>query len=277
MTISANVAASKSLEQLRSKAQNGLPIRVIVGMRVPFAPEGLLSAANLNQQQDDIATARTSLLNKMPTLRNKLDKVKNFDHIPFVALEVDATELEQLANLVEVTSIEEDQLMFVSLAQSVPLVGGTTAWTSGYTGAGRTVAVLDTGVDKNHPFLNGKVVSEACYSTTYSGYGSTSVCPGGVTTSTEAGSALPYASGVCPAGKCDHGTHVAGIVAGNDGSKFGVAKDANLIAIQVFSRFDGTAWCVSSASCALTWSSDQVLACKGCTHCATPTTLIPSI
>ncbi len=34
----------------------------------------------------------------------------------------------------------------------------------------------------------------------------------------------------------DHGTHVAGIAAGNNGALFGVAKDANIIAIQVFSK-----------------------------------------
>jgi len=38
-----------------------------------------------------------------------------------------------------------------------------------------------------------------------------------------------------------------------------VAKSANLIAVQVFSRFDSTAWCGGSAPCALTWSSDQIL------------------
>jgi len=35
---------------------------------------------------------------------------------------------------------------------------------------------------------------------------------------------------------CDHGTHVAGIAAGKSASFSGVAKDANLIAMQVFSR-----------------------------------------
>ena len=33
---------------------------------------------------------------------------------------------------------------------------------------------------------------------------------------------------------CDHGTHVAGIVAGKGPDFNGVAKDANLIAMQVF-------------------------------------------
>ena len=41
--------------------------------------------------------------------------------------------------------------------------------------------MLDPGVESNHPFLNGKVVGEACFSTTVSG-DSTSLCPPGSTT-----------------------------------------------------------------------------------------------
>ena len=84
--------------------------------------------------------------------------------------------------------------------------------------------------DKTHPFLTGKVVSEACYSTNSSG--SSSLCPGGVSASTSSGSAMPCTGVV----GCDHGTHVAGIAAGKSASFSGVAKDANLIAMQVFSR-----------------------------------------
>ena len=39
----------------------------------------------------------------------------------------------------------------------------------------------------------------------------------------------------------DHGTHVSGIAVGNSGSFFGVAKDADIVAIQVFSKFEGAA------------------------------------
>ena len=126
-------------------------------------------------------------------------------------------------------------MLFRSLAYSVPHIGGTTAWNSGYSGAGQAVAVLDTGVEKNHPLLAGKVVSEACYSSNYPQYGVTSVCPGGVTESTASGSGAPC-TGI---DSCSHGTHVAGIVAGKNGpsnAPAGVAKDANIIAMQVFYR-----------------------------------------
>ena len=57
------------------------------------------------------------------------------------------------------------------------------------------------------------------------------VCPGGMAESTALGSGMP-----CSADGCYHGTHVAGIAAGKGASFSGVARDASLISIQVFSQ-----------------------------------------
>jgi hypothetical protein len=50
---------------------------------------------------------------------------------------------------------------------------------------------LDTGVDKTHPFLSGKVVAEACFSNNGN-------CPNGKTTQIGSGAGVPctYAAGV---------------------------------------------------------------------------------
>jgi subtilisin family serine protease len=182
--------------------------------------------------------------------------IHEYDYIPFMALEVDRAGFEGLQKNPLVVGIEEDILMKPLLAQSVPLINADDVWAAGYTGSGQVVAVLDTGVDKNHPALAGKVVSEACYSTNDVNYGATSLCPGGVPNSTSSNSALPYINN-CPTGKCDHGTHVAGIVAAK-GPINGVALDAGLIAIQVFSRFD-SGYCSPQASpCVLSFTSDQI-------------------
>ena len=127
----------------------------------------------------------------------------------------------------------------------------------GFTGEGQVVAILDTGVDADHPFLAGKVVAEACFSTTASN--STSLCPGGVSESTAPGSGRN-----CPVAifGCDHGTHVAGVAAGSGRSFSGVARDAGVIAMQVFSRFDG-APCTGNglpSPCVLSFTSDQIRA-----------------
>lgn len=136
-----------------------------------------------------------------------------------------------------------------TLAQSVQLIGGPQAYGAGATGLGQTVAILDTGVAKTHPFLSGKVVSEACFSTTDAAQGSTSLCPGGAPLSTASGSGV-NCTGVSG---CEHGTHVAGIAAGKGASFTGVAKDAKLIAVQVFSRFS-----TSSGTAVMSYTSDQI-------------------
>ena len=254
---SPNPNAIQALNSLRQQARKDGVARLIVGVRVGFAPEGLMSAGDATLQRDEISNAQSAVLDRITSLKRTPGKSKRFANIPFMAIEADPTELEQLANLPEITSIEEDRLAEPTLAESVPLIGGTTAWSNGYTGAGQTVAILDTGVDKTHAFLTAKVVSEACYSTNLATQSATSICPGGVVSSTAAGSAMPYA-GTCPAGGCDHGTHVAGIAAGKGVSYSGVAKDASLIAIQVFSRFDSTTQC-STSPCVMSYTSDQIL------------------
>ena len=186
-----------------------------------------------------------------------------YSYIPYLFVEVDSPALNALLALSIVLDVHEDIPYFPTF-DGASLIGAPQLWDlygagQGFDGTGVTVAVLDTGVDKTHPFLNGAVISEACYSTNSASV--ESLCPGGVEESTAAGSALPYASGLCPLGQCDHGTHVAGIIAGRQnvfGSPVvaGVAPGASLIAIQVFSLFTSTADCGLSVPCIGAYTSD---------------------
>lgn len=250
-----SVATEEAFKSLTAKAAAGGPVRVIVGLNLPFRPEGFLSdSAAAQSQRDNIAQAQDNLLSQLAAY--KVRSVKKFPFIPYMAMEVSADGLKHLETSSDVNSIHEDVPVPPSLAESVALIGGNAAWASGYTGAGQTIAILDTGVDKTHPFLSGKVVSEACYST--NGSNSVSVCPGGASQSTSAGSGVNCSTSISG---CDHGTHVAGIAAGKGASFSGVAKDAKIIAIQVFSRFDSPSDCFpGSAPCALTYTSDYILA-----------------
>ena len=216
-------------------------VRVIVELRTPFQPEGLLpDAATREQQRNAIARARQDVLQQL-----KVGNVRNgqpFEAIPFMALHVDAAAMEALARNPNVVDIAEDVPTPPALAESVKLIGGSTTGTFGdgkYTGNGWTVAVLDTGVSAAHSFFNyngvKKVVAEACYSSAVAANGEKSFCPGGASASTAVGSGTN-----CPLSwnaNCDHGTHVAGIVAGTESSFSGVAKNAKLIAIQVFTGY----------------------------------------
>src|SRR5215475_10872343 len=144
-----------------------------------------------------------------------------------------------------------------TLPQSVPLIGADQAWSKGYDGTGMVVAIVDTGVEATHPFLAGKVVEEACYSSTAAGVSST-MCPNGQSQQTG-----PGAGASCPlSSSCWHGTHVAGIATGNGGPAgvafSGAAKGAQIMAVMVFSKFLRASDCGGSAPCALAYTSDII-------------------
>jgi len=227
----------EAFESLITKAQTEGSVRVIVGLRIKsFQPEGkLIESSKINAQRQAIARAQDAVMDRLS--RFNLRSVRRFQFIPFAAMTVDAAALEDLKNSSDVFDIQEDVAVPAALAESVPLIGAPAAWAAGFSGTGQAVAILDTGVDKTHSFLSGKVVSEACFSSNT--LVSSTLCPNGSTATTVTGSGVNCSSFI---EGCIHGTHVAGIAAGKGSSGVtfsGVAKDANIIAIQVFSRFDG--------------------------------------
>jgi subtilisin family serine protease len=245
-----SIAGRSNFDEMLKEARETGSARVIVGLRVGFEPEGVLSATAVTAQRRAIAQAQSSLLGRLSS--NRIAAVKRYDFIPFIAFETDAAGLAQLRDMPEVTSIEEDAMQQLLLAESTALIGAQAAWTSGFSGTGQHVAILDTGVDKDHPFLANKVVSEACYSTTNTQ--TTSVCPGGAAQSTATDSGRNCDNSLRG---CNHGTHVAGIAAGKSNTFSGVACDANIVAIQVFSKIR---ICPSSpSSCVVAYNSDILL------------------
>ncbi|MCB9421153.1 MAG: S8 family serine peptidase [Ardenticatenaceae bacterium] len=253
-----------ALQALISKAEANGTVRVIVGLNVPFTPEGQLASTQaVDRQQQAIQIAQNQVWQQIAGYNSQLDVT--FKYIPAMAVSVDVAALNKLISLPEVSQIQEDKLSAPTLASSIPVIGADNAWTAGYTGTGQTVAILDTGVDKTHSFFQGgRVVSEACFSTTYAPYGSTSVCPSGADFQIGTGAGVDCTAQVTGSavGECAHGTHVAGIAAGNNGGvNIGVAKNAQIIAIQVFSYFVGTIcypYSDPSQTCALTYTSDQI-------------------
>jgi subtilisin family serine protease len=254
-TVSSRPVVSKALRE--KAASTGA--RVIVQLATPFSPEGRLAGDQAGAQRRAIGAAQDAALGKLAGQKVKVHA--RYEHIPFLALEVDAAALDLLARLPEVATIQEDRFQKPLLASSNAVIGSGVAWSMGLTGAGQVIAVLDTGVDKTHPYFSSgdhnKVVSEACYSSNIPSdyYPWSSLCPGGVTESTAPGSGTNCPSSIST--DCQHGTHVAGIVAGNDGvgPNFGVARDADIIAIQIFSRncYSGTSGCYLGA-----WLSDEL-------------------
>jgi subtilisin family serine protease len=97
----------------------------------------------------------------------------------------------------------------------VQAIGADRAWGRGYTGAGVTVGVVDTGLDASHPALRAQYRGTNADGTQSHDYNWLDAVNGRRT---------PYDDG-------QHGTHVAGTVAGRDGQQTtGVAPGARVIA-----------------------------------------------
>ena len=247
--------AESRFNQLKMKVEKESLVRVIVRLRATFTPEGNLAKASaVNAQRFLIKQAGDRLLDEVQGYDAKT--VKRYDAIPIVGFTVNLTGIEALRASSLVLDIQEDRILRPNLKDSTKLIGAVKAWGMNARGQGQTIAVIDTGVDKNHPFLSSKVVSEACFSSNYSLFSISSLCPGGAEVSTEFNSGMP-----CPPSVdgCSHGTHVAGIAAGRGSGFSGVAPDANIIAIQVFTRFDRPGDCYPGpAPCIGAYTTDII-------------------
>ncbi len=172
--------------------------------------------------------------------------LRRYEALPLLALEASPRDLAELAASETVLSIEEDRRNWPDLAQSGLLVGATVSSAAGLRGDGSAIAIVDTGVESTHPFFAGRVVAQACFS-----FGRD--CPNGQKTDfgPNAGEPCTYAP------LCWHGTHVAGISAGEGPSYDGVAPAAEVIAIQVSSE---TMCGVPPTPCVTLYDSDAIAA-----------------
>jgi len=192
-----------------------------------------------------ISNARDSVFHRLNGMTYDINRT--FSTIPYIALTVPGETLEKLKAIPGILDIEEDRLTplpespgtesvggdisIPQLNQSVEVVGAPIAWDMGFSGAGWYVAVLDTGLLTSHEMFQGKNIVEHCFARGDDDSDAYGDCPNGLEEMSGPGSAFPYYS--------PHGTHVSGIAAGNNhNDRFGVAKDAGIIAIQVFSYID---------------------------------------
>ena len=140
-------------------------------------------------------------------------RVTTYRLVPFAALELSAQRVQSLAELDTVEQVWPDLPVHIWLQQSIVLLGVPQVWATGDRGQGIVIAVVDTGIDVTHPDLQGRVTLTKDFS----------------------GEGFQDNHG--------HGTHVAGIIAGNgsasNGEYSGVAPEATLIAAKVL-KGDGS-------------------------------------
>ena len=236
---------------------------MLVGLDVAHRAYGGLGRAGRQVQQDAIKAAQDAVIAQLPNNAGVRVNAR-FKTIPYLGLTVNRRALQALLNAPSVRSLEEDSLSRPAMNSSNGVIGAPVAWSEGFDGSGWAVAVLDSGVDLDHAWFNtggDKIVAEACYSSD-NGSDVLSLCPPDgndtVTESTAEGSGDD-----CPLSVdgCGHGTHVAGTVAGNNGGGtdlVGVAPGADIIAVNVFTKFTDSGVCDGAAPCILSYTSDQI-------------------
>lgn len=200
--------------------------RILVRLPVAERPASA-STREVESRRRAIGDARSRLVEQLGPDGWRM--MRSFEHLPYVALDVDAAALERLRRSPYVDEIIEDRLERTQLGETAPLIQGDLAFEKGWDGDARTVVVIDTGVDVDHPFLGGRVVGGACFSRN-------ATCPKGgrEEIGLDAGRPCDFAESACK-----HGTHVAGIVAGDGQTVDGIARGTTIASVQVFSRITG--------------------------------------
>ena len=155
--------------------------------------------------------------------------IVRFKHLPIVFTLATPAEITRLSTTPGVVSLYSNKQLRYHLAESVPSIRANAVHAAGYTGKGVGVAILDSGVDG----LNADVAYPAHTVQNVKMLGSVEDLMSPDTTPVAASLFLENVPNTDLNG--GHGTHVAGIAAGNgasSGGKYtGVAPGANLIGI----------------------------------------------
>jgi uncharacterized repeat protein (TIGR01451 family) len=220
-----------------------------------FTPKNLAeSNIKLNKIQSNIQSFEKKVRdNKDFDLKNITSKGQ---YTSFLVASLNAEEFKKISSYSLVKSLNLNRKLSSNLDSSTNVIGSKVANNAPYsiTGNGFSVAVIDSGVDYNHPMFAGKIQDEMCYAQNipneqmidFDGdgtgddidgdggvdyFGLKTGCSNGETQSTAAGSGLNC--DVNEDQSCSHGTHVAGIAVGKHPTNpalSGVAPEGGLVA-----------------------------------------------
>ncbi|HEX2208658.1 MAG TPA: S8 family serine peptidase [Longimicrobium sp.] len=179
---------------------------------------------------DETVTSQQNIATALTSLGAGIIKFKN---LPIVFALATPAQIASITTRPGVISVYSNKQLEYYLAESTRAIRATDAWASGYTGKGVGIAILDSGVDGLYnPGLTypTKTVHNVKYAVAVRDlvtFDPTTPAPGGE---------LFVANVPNSETSVGHGTHVAGIAAGNgagstNGWYKGVAPDANIIGI----------------------------------------------
>ncbi len=133
-----------------------------------------------------------------------------YSHVAAISGRINRQHAELLEANPAVLTVHLNSEMTIQTSQAGDAIGSGAVHQLGYRGQGITIAVIDTGVDTDHPDLSDSIVAEQCF-----------------TENACVGSSAEDENG--------HGTHVAGIIT----SPTGIAPDAQIVAIRVLDANGG--------------------------------------
>ncbi len=205
--------------------------RVIVNLKGDETAD-ILDAFSRSEQSDVrryVADRVHGLMDRVLQGFNKTEvqEISRFKYMPAFSAHVTLEGLEALAEDPDVSSIEEDVLLYPNLAQGIPLINASVARSS-YSGEGLSVAICDTGIDYTHVRLGNSM---------FSGIFPNNKVIGGYDTGDDDNDPMDLEG---------HGTACAGIVAGDLGIEGdyigGVAWGAKLYALKISHGSGGSAY-----------------------------------
>ena len=174
----------------------------------------------MQYKQVPTTTHYSTMQGRGARLHTKLHMIKG------AAFTIPASALPALEADPDVASVTIDHPLTLMDDTTDNVIGAASAWNSGFTGAGIGVAVIDSGINDQHPDLwdSTHTASRVVYHQDFTG----------TATSNSSGGHYDLYG---------HGTHVAGIIAGNGslsgGQYEGVAPAANLIDLRALDANGG--------------------------------------
>jgi subtilisin family serine protease len=220
-------------EVLAALAASG-SARVVVLFDADRSPEG-----DLRGRSRAVSRNREGVLDQLDERDFRV--TETFENLSVIGGFVTETGLRKLTRDYRVQRVDLDMPGYLSMAESTNLIRARDVQAAGVTGKGVVVAVLDSGIDSDHPDLQDDVILQQCFCSTTEGAG---CCPGGKTEASGPGAAED---------ELGHGTHVSGIITSSGAAApRGVAPDADLVVIRIL---DKTGAVISSTSLmkALDW------------------------
>ena len=203
-------AVQAALDQELAEADADATVRVIINLQPPMSQRArslrgraAFRVANAALQDDMLAA-----------YGDGLSLSRRYKHVPALAGRLSKRALDRWRRDPRVEYIQLDSPGSGQLKEAVPAIGADQLHDQQRTGQGVTVAVLDTGIDSDHPDLKESVVAQHCFTQRS--------CAG---FSSEAESAEDDHG---------HGSNVAGIIT-SDGvvASTGFAPNADIVAVKI--------------------------------------------